>query len=76
VPAVEILRVTRSIQECIRHPERGHELKQLIEKGTEFGMQTFDQHLAALHKAGSISIEVARYAATSQTEFDRGLTVE
>ena len=77
VPAVEILRFTRSIQECIKTPEKTHELKEHMEKGkAEYGMQTFDQHLIELYKSGEISMEVAKFAATSTSEFERGLTIE
>ncbi|MFC2173054.1 type IV pilus twitching motility protein PilT [Acidobacteriota bacterium] len=77
VPAVEIMRVTRSIQECIKHPDRIHEIKDHIEKGkSEYGMQTFDQHLVDLFKKGMISQDVARFAASSPSEFERALTLE
>ena len=77
IPAVEIMRVTRSIQECIKNPDKTHEIKEHVERGrADYGMQTFDQHLVELHKAGEISIEVAKFAATSAAEFERALTVD
>ena len=77
VPAVEVMRVTRSVQECIKNPEKTHEIKEHMEKGRDdYGMQTFDQHLVELYKANDISLEVAKFAATSASEFERALTLE
>ena len=67
LPAVEAMLVTRSIEECVRHPEKLSEIKQFMERGTEIGMQTFDQHLVTLVKADKISIETAKLAATNAT---------
>lgn len=36
-----------------------HEIKELIAKSTELGMQTFDQHLFEMHEAGTITYENA-----------------
>jgi twitching motility protein PilU len=36
-----------------------HEIKELISKSTELGMQTFDQHLFEMHEAGTITYEDA-----------------
>jgi len=70
LPAVEAMLVTRSIEECIRHPEKLSDVKQFMEKGTEIGMQTFDQHLVTLVKTDKISIETAKLAATNSTEME------
>jgi twitching motility protein PilT len=77
IPAVEVLLVTRSIQECIRDVSRVDQLLSLIEKGhDDLGMQSFDQHLIELSRAKQISIEVARMHATIPTEVDRALMLE
>src|SRR5262245_5453686 len=70
VPAVEVMVNTRVIQECIREPERTHEITDFISKGRHYGMQTFDQHLLALLQEGLISKEVALSAATSPADLD------
>ncbi len=76
VPAVEILRSTRSIQECIRNPEKLSELPQHIHQGRElYGMQTFDDHVLILYRQKQISLEVAKLAATNPDEFQRMLTL-
>ena len=77
VPAVEVMRVTRTIQECIRHSDKLGELYHHITKGKDlYGMQTFDQHLLDLFHEKKISYEVAKMAASNPEEFQRALTIE
>jgi len=74
VVACEIMRRTKTIQECIEDPEKIHMIKEYIEKGREmYKMQTFDQHLTDLYKSGSITLEMAKAAATSPSDFERNL---
>lgn len=77
VPAVEIMRVTRTIQECIRNREKLGEIPANIAKGRDlYGMQTFDQHLAELFAQKKITLEVAKLAATNPDELERALTID
>jgi len=77
VPAVEILRVTRTIQECIRDPEKTGEIPAYMSKGHDvYGMQTFDQHILELVKAGRIDLEVAKSACSNPAELERALMLE
>jgi twitching motility protein PilT len=77
VAACEIMRQTQTTQECISDPAKTHMLKEYIEKGRElYQMQTFDQHLTDLYRAGVISLEVAKSAATSAADFERNLQFE
>ncbi len=77
IPAVEIMRVTRTIQECIRQADKLSEIPHHIGQGRDlYGMQTFDQHLLELHQKKRITYEVARMAATNPEEFQRALTIE
>jgi twitching motility protein PilT len=77
VPAVEILRVTRSVRECIRTPGRLDEVPELMKRGRDlYGMQLFDQHLLELVAAQQISMDVALYAASNPEEFERSITIE
>jgi twitching motility protein PilT len=76
IPAVEVMLVTRSIEECIRNPERMGEVQGYIQKGRELGMQTFDQHLVEMVQAGKISVETARLHATNPADLDLMLTIE
>jgi twitching motility protein PilT len=77
IPAVEILRVTRTIRECIRQPSRLGDIAELIKKGRDlYSMQLFDQHLRDLVNAGLISFEAAIYASSNPEEFERNLKVD
>jgi len=75
VPAVEILRSTASIRECISSPEKTVAIMDFIASGrSQYGMQTFDQHLMELFETGVITVDVARAAATCPSDFERNLT--
>ena len=66
-PAIEILINTPRAADLIRKGEV-HKLKDLMKHSREQGMQTFDQCLFDLYKAGKISMEEALRAADSQNE--------
>jgi len=76
VPAVEIMRSTRSIQECIKDPGKTHEIHDFVAKGRPENMQTFDQHLLDLLRANKISVETALAAASNPTDFRTKLAME
>lgn len=58
VAAIEIMLGTLTIRELIQKGEV-HELKEIMEKSEELGMQTFDSHLFKLYKQGIITYEKA-----------------
>jgi twitching motility protein PilT len=76
VPAVEVMRSTRSIRECIKDPARSHEITDFVSKGRNENMQTFDQHLLDLLRANKISVETATAAASNPTDFKTKLALE
>jgi twitching motility protein PilT len=76
VPAVEVMRSTRSIQECIKDPARTHEITEYIARGRAERMQTFDQHLLDLLKANKITMDAALNAASNPTDFQTKLEME
>ena len=77
VLAVEILINTLSVREFIKEPGRIEAVKDYLEKSSEmYGTQSFDQHLALLYKAGSITLETAKSAATNPADFERALAFE
>jgi twitching motility protein PilT len=76
VPAIEVMRSTRSIQECIKDPAKTHEITEYIARGRSEGMQTFDQHLLDLLRANKVSIETALAAASNPTDFQTRLEME
>lgn len=60
VAAMEILVSTSRVRECIREPEKTHELNSAIAEGySSYGMQTFDQCLLKLLKENIITEEEA-----------------
>ncbi|HEX4945983.1 MAG TPA: type IV pilus twitching motility protein PilT [Blastocatellia bacterium] len=66
VPAVEILRSTEFIRECIAYPEKTKHIREAIAKGrSQYGMQTFDQSLYDLFRLGFITYEEALMSATN-----------
>jgi twitching motility protein PilT len=76
IPAVEILRVTRTIRECVR-AGRLADLPEHVRKGRDlYSMQLFDQHLIDLVNNNLISMETAIYASSNPEEFERSLRVE
>jgi twitching motility protein PilU len=67
VAAVEIMLNTPLISDLIFKGEV-HEIKQIMAKSRELGMQTFDQHLFDLYDAGQIGYEDALRNADSVNE--------
>jgi twitching motility protein PilT len=76
VPAVEIMRSTRMIQECVKDPAKTHELTDYLERSRSDGMQSFDQHLLDLLRASKVSVETAMNAASNPTDFKTKLEME
>ncbi len=77
VPAVEVMRTTRTIRECLRDPSRTVELPNHIAKGRDnLQMQTFDQHLLDLLRANKIALDVARAAASNPRDFETQLALD
>ena len=77
VPAVEIMRSTRTLRECLRDPSRLLEVPDHIAKARGLmQMQTFDQHLLDLVRANKISLDVARSAASNPRDLERELALE
>jgi twitching motility protein PilT len=76
VPAVEVMRSTRTMQECIKDPSRTHEITDFLERGRSEGMQSFDQHLLDLLRANKVSVETALAAASNPTDFQTKLEME
>ena len=77
LPAVEILRVTRTIRECIRTGGRLSDIPDMIKKGRDlYSMQLFDQHLLDLVNSGLITMETAIYASSNPEELERNLRIE
>ena len=65
--AIEVLINTPLIQDLIRKGEV-HEIKEVVKKSTNLGMQTFDQSLFELYKDGIITYDVALAHADSPND--------
>lgn len=69
VVAAEIMIVTGTIRDLITE-NRVNEIRDYIAEGREqYGMQTFDQHLAELVASGEVTFEVALANATRPSDF-------
>jgi twitching motility protein PilT len=64
-PALEIMVVNGRIQQAILDPIQTSEIEQIMTEGDYYGMQTFDQSLAALIGQGAVSIREAMQAANN-----------
>ncbi len=70
VPAVEVLLATETIRECIFDPDKTKMIPDVIAKSkVHYGMQTFDQSIYDLYKAGLITYEEALMRATNPDDF-------
>jgi twitching motility protein PilT len=69
VPAIEILRTTELIRNCIIDPEKTRQIREAIAAGTsQYGMQSFDQSIYDHYKAGKITLEDAFSYSTNPEE--------
>jgi len=73
VPAAEIMIVTPTIKSLIAENKIGQIRTFIAEGHSQYGMQTFDQSLIGLVRAGLITRESAMEEATSPSEIDLGL---
>lgn len=70
VPAVEVLVATAMIRDCILDQDKTKQLPDVIAQGkVHYGMQTFDQSIFHLFKAGFISYEEALRRASNPDDF-------
>ena len=76
LPAIEVMMVNRTIEMCIKNPEKTDEILKHMAKNRAFGMQTFDQHLVDLLKEKKISLDEAKIASSNPEELERELTLE
>jgi len=70
VPAVEVLRITNFVRDCIENKDKTKLIHEAIAQGTsQYGMQTFDQSIFQLFKKELITMEEALRRATNPDEF-------
>src|SRR3954468_5803604 len=69
--AAEILIVTPAVRDMIADGKRIGEIRDYIAEGRDqYGMQTFDQHLADLVQIGEVTFDTAMAAATNPSDFE------
>ncbi|MBV6521053.1 MAG: Twitching mobility protein [Gemmatimonadaceae bacterium] len=75
IVACEIMIVTPTIKELMLG-QKVSEIREFIADGREqYGMQTFDQHLADLVTSGAVSFETALAASTRPADFELQMSV-
>src|SRR6476620_715127 len=69
--AAEVLVVTPAVRDMIADGKRSGEIRDYIADGRDqYGMQTFDQHLADLVQEGVVTFDVAMASATNPSDFE------
>jgi twitching motility protein PilT len=77
VLAAEILINTATIADHIRDTNKTNRIRDIIELGrSQYGMQSFEQHLKDLHKAGLIDLDTALAASSNAADFQRSLHID
>ena len=74
--ALEIMVMNGRIRDLILKPEQTHMIQDIIAESSYYGMETFDQALLNLYRAGVVELVDARSGATNQTDFDLQLRQE
>ena len=69
VPAVEVMVMTGTIREYITDSEKTTLIRDAIEDGEYYGMQTFDQSLLHLYRSNAITLEDAIAMAANAHDF-------
>jgi len=69
VPAVEVLISTGTIREYITDSEQTYKIRDAMEEGEYYGMQTFDQSLLSLYQQGRITLDDAMSMAYNAHDF-------
>lgn len=76
VPAIEILITNGRVRDCIINPEQTGMLHDIVQESNFYGMQTFDQSLVQLFRAGLIELDDAKSAANNPHDFQLKLQQE
>jgi twitching motility protein PilT len=76
VPAVEVLVMNGRIRDLVLNPEQTHMIADIVAESSFYGMQTFDQALLILYRAGLVTLEDALAGATNPHDFQIALQQE
>jgi twitching motility protein PilT len=69
VPAVEVMVMTGTIREYVTDSEKTYMIRDAIEEGEYYGMQTFDQALLKLYQDRQITLDDAMAMAANAHDF-------
>lgn len=69
IPAVEVLVCTKTVSDYIMNPEETYKIREVIEQGEYYGMQTFEKSLMKLLMDGHITLEEAAQASRNAEDF-------
>jgi twitching motility protein PilT len=69
IAVIEAMVMTARIQEFVTDPDMTEQITDAIAEGGYYGMQTFDQHLLSLFKAGEVNLKDALSASTNPHDF-------
>ena len=76
IPAIEVLVMNGRIRDLILNPEQTHMIHDIVAESDFYGMQTFDQALLKLFRAGLVELDEAMAAATNSHDFQIMLRAE
>ncbi|HYY44419.1 MAG TPA: PilT/PilU family type 4a pilus ATPase, partial [Actinomycetota bacterium] len=76
IPAIEVLVMNGRIRELVLNADQTHMIHDIVAESAFYGMQTFDQSLLALYRAGLVTLDDAMAAATSPHDFEIALKRE
>ncbi|MDY0087765.1 MAG: PilT/PilU family type 4a pilus ATPase [Coriobacteriia bacterium] len=69
VPAVEVMVMTGTIREYITDPDKTYLIRDAMEEGGYYGMQTFDQSLLTLYREQKVTLQDATAMAANAHDF-------
>ena len=69
VPAVEVLVMTGTVREYILDAEQTYKIRDAMDEGEYYGMQTFDKSLLTLYQQGRITLDDATAMAANAHDF-------
>ncbi|MEA2499152.1 MAG: twitching motility protein PilT [Actinomycetota bacterium] len=75
-PALEVMVMNGRIRDTILDGDRTHEMLDIVAESGFYGMQTFDQALVQLYRAGLVTLEDAKSAATVPQDLELQLKRE
>ena len=76
VAAIEILINNGRIRDCVINPDQTGLIQDIVSESNFYGMQTFDQALVALFRAGLVTLDDAKSGATNPHDFQLVLQQE